>query len=324
MAYNREIYARARAEIEKRRRKAEDDRRKRHDEICLKFPEVLDCEKEMARTGAEAVKAIGLGEEADAFIEKISRLNLAAQKVRERVLTENGYPGDYLDTKYYCKKCNDTGYCGQRLCSCYHELVKKFAFEELEKASPMTVSSFDTFKLDYYPDKFDINCGVIPREHMKFTRDFCIKYAEEFTTKSRSLLMYGRTGLGKTHLSLAIAREVTKKGYSVIYDSVQNILSKIEKEHFNRASSAQDTLSAVCECDLLILDDLGAEFQTSFTTSMIYNIINNRILLTLPTIISTNLDNSSIEERYSERIASRIAGNYINLGFCGNDIRQLL
>lgn len=323
MPYSRDIYIKARNELQRRRTDAENERKRRHDEVCLKHPQILDYERQMAQSGADAIRAIGLGENADKFIEQISQANLKAQQMRRSVLTENGYSADYLDINYTCKKCEDTGYIGQNYCDCWHELVKKYAFEELSRSSPMTLSSFSDFRLDYYPSSLDAESGVVPREHMKNIRDFCQRYADEFSKSSRSLLMYGRTGLGKTHLSLAVAGEVTKKGYSVIYDSAQNILNKIEREHFSRNAVSEDTLGAVCECDLLILDDLGSEFQTNFTLSTVYTIINNRILLSLPTIISTNLDNRKIEEKYGERIASRIAGDYFNLGFCGKDIRQL-
>lgn len=323
MAYNREIYAKASSEIKRRRHEAEIDRKLRHDEVCLKIPEILEIEREMARTGAEAVKAIGLGSNADEYIEKISRTNLDAQAMRSKLLTDNGYPADYLDIRYTCPKCEDTGYIGQNYCDCYHELVRKYAFEKISGATPMKLSSFDDFRLDYYPSRLDAESGVVPMEHMRNIRDFCVEYAKDFSLKSGNLLMYGRTGLGKTHLSLAIAAEVTKKGYSVIYDSAQNILTRIEKEHFGRSDSSDDTLSEVCTCDLLILDDLGSEFQTNFTLSAIYTIINNRLLASVPTIISTNLENRKLEEKYGERIASRIMGSYVNLGFCGNDIRQM-
>lgn len=323
LAYSREIFAKAEEELRRRRAAAENERKARHDEVCLKFPEILEYEREMARTGAEAVKAIGMGKNAAEFIDRISKANLRSQELRKKILTDNGYAPDYLDINYTCKKCEDTGYNGQLRCECYHELVKKYAFDELNLSSPMKLSSFESFRLDYYPERIDPNTGVVPREHMSHIFDFCRSYANGFSASSRSLLLTGRTGLGKTHLSLAIAGEVTQKGYSVIYDSTQNILNKIEREHFNRAASSEDTLSAVCNCDLLILDDLGSEFQTSFTLSSIYTIINNRMLLTLPTIISTNLSSQALEEKYGERVASRIAGNYICLGFCGNDIRQL-
>ncbi len=48
--------------------------------------------------------------------------------------------------------------------------------------------------------------------------------------------MTGGTGLGKTHLSLAIANEAIQKGYGVVYSSVGNLVTKLENEHFGRES----------------------------------------------------------------------------------------
>ena len=75
-------------------------------------------------------------------------------------------------------------------------------------------------------------------------------------------------------------------------------------------------------CDLLILDDVGTEFSSSFYTSALYNIINGRLLAEKPTIISTNLNQKELIERYGEQIASRITGLFTPLVCCGKDIRQ--
>ncbi len=323
MAYSKNIHLKAKQVLAERKENAEREQKMRHDEICLKFPEILALEREMARTGAEAVKAIGMGADAQAYIEKISKTNLEAQAVREKILTENGFDKDYLKTKYSCEKCRDTGSHDGYICECYRNLTKSLAFEELSRSSPMQLCSFDDFRLNYYPERLDPETGVVPREHMGNILRFCQLYAKDFTTKSQSLLMYGKTGLGKTHLSLAIAGAVIDKGYAVVYNSTPNIMNKLEKEHFGKVQTNEDTMEMLSTCDLLILDDLGAEFQTSFTVSALYNIINNRLLSSLPTIISTNLDPKALEEKYTERIASRFIGTYINLGFCGNDIRQV-
>ena len=322
MAYNRQIYVKASQELRRRKEKAENERKQHHDEVCLKFPEILLLEREMARTGAEAVKAIGMGADAEEYIKKISEVNLKAQKRRKEILTENGYAEDYLETKYTCPKCKDTGYCGEYICDCFKQTAKQIAFDELNRSSPMKLCDFSSFKTEKYPNVLDPATGVVPREHMGAVLKFCMVYAEEFSLDSPSLLMYGKTGLGKTHLSLSIAKKVTEKGFAVVYDTVPNIMNKLEKEHFSRNYANAGTDELLFNCDLLILDDLGAEFQTSFTVSSLYNIINNRLLSGLPTIISTNLDPKEIEEKYTQRIASRFVGTYFNLGFCGNDIRQ--
>lgn len=323
MAYTRNIHQKARQILAERKDAAEREQKIRHDEICLKFPEIISLEREMAKTGADAIKAIGMGADAQDFIEKISKVNLKAQAMREKILTENGYDKDYLKVKYTCEKCRDTGSDGIYVCDCYKKLVKSLAFDELCRSSPMELCSFSDFNLTYYPERLDPETGVIPREHMGNILNFCKVYANDFTAGSPSLLMYGRTGLGKTHLSLAIAEVVVEKGYTVVYNSTPNIMNKIEKEHFGKVQTNEDTMEMLSTCDLLILDDLGAEFQTSFTVSALYNIINNRLLASLPTIISTNLDPKALEEKYTERIASRFIGTYINLGFCGNDVRQV-
>lgn len=323
MGYNKRIYIKAREELARRKQKAESEQKMRHDEVCIKIPEILRLEREMARTGAEAVRAIGMGADAQPFIERLSAQNLSAQARRKQLLVENGYDADYLKTHYSCEKCKDTGLDGEYICECYTRLAKSLAFDELSRSSPMKLSSFESFRTDYYPDRLDPNTGVVPREHMENIYNFCRLYAENFSASSQSLLMFGKTGLGKTHLSLAIAGEAVKKGYAVVYDSTPNIMNKLEKEHFGKGYSTQDTLELLTTCDLLILDDLGAEFQTSFTVASLYNIVNSRILSSLPTIISTNLDPKELEEKYTQRIASRFVGTYINLGFCGNDIRQI-
>ena len=97
--------------------------------------------------------------------------------------------------------------------------------------------------------------------------------------------MFGKTGLGKTHLSLSIASVALERGYSVLYDSVINFLRKIEREHFGKEHPETDTMELLLTCDLLILDDLGTEFDSSFYQSTIYNLINtrlNRVLLFFP------------------------------------------
>ena len=135
--------------------------------------------------------------------------------------------------------------------------------------------------------------------------------------------MFGKTGLGKTHLSLSIANEVLKKGYNVLYDSAMNYLNQIEKEHFGRDISGKDTLSVLLTADLLILDDFGTEFEKSFYVSVIYNIINTRLNRGLPTIISTNLYHEEILEKYGERIFSRLFTVYKSMEFVGTDIRLI-
>ena len=108
----------------------------------------------------------------------------------------------------------------------------------------------------------------------------------------------------------------------MLYNSAQNFFRELHNEHFGKSNTAAYE-AMMLECDLLVIDDLGAEFITSFTTAALYNIINTRMNMSLPTIISTNLSLTEIEKTYSNRISSRLIGEYMILMFDGNDIRQL-
>ena len=151
---------------------------------------------------------------------------------------------------------------------------------------------------------------------------YCQQYAEGFRPDSPGIFMFGATGLGKTHLSLAIAGVVAAKGYSVAYGSVQDLLRRIENEHFGRAEDA-GTLDTLLSADLLILDDLGTEFDSPFSRSTIYNILNNRISASKPLILSTNLLPEEIEGKYTPRIVSRLFTQLVQMRFIGRDVRQL-
>ncbi len=191
-------------------------------------------------------------------------------------------------------------------------LFGKLMTEKLNTDAHLTLSSFETFNLSYYVG----NDYFTMQKILNYTKE----YAENFSLNSDNILMTGDTGLGKTHLALAIANVVLQKGYSVLYDSVINILWNIEYEHFSYEHSS-DILNAVLDADLLIIDDLGTEQETKFYKSMIYNIINTRIVRNKPTIISTNMNYKDISARYDGKVASRLATLYKYLQFKGEDVR---
>ncbi len=226
------------------------------------------------------------------------------------------------DIRYDCPLCNDTGYIGGKICSCVKELAKQLAIAELCEEMPLNDCRFDNFDLNYYSESPDKD-GIVPRQRMTGIYELCKNYAEGFDPKKTgNLLFFGSTGLGKTHLTLAIVSCVIKKGFMPVYGSAQNLFDIAEKERFGGASDS-DGLQTMLTCDLLAIDDLGAEFSTAFSKSVLYNLINTRLLSHKPTVINTNLSVKEIEERYSPRIVSRLIGNYESRKFLGNDVRQL-
>ncbi len=311
---DREIFDMAHAILSQRRAKAIAENDRRIKEINEKIPEVKEINDALYNTGKQLIQIIteAKGTDVTAKIEQIKRNNIGAQQVAEQLLTVNNYPSDYLDIKYTCQKCSDTGYIGGNFCECFNQLTAKLTTAALNEKAQLTLSNFSTFSLDYYKG----NDYQAMERMLNFTRS----YAANFSRASESILIFGNTGLGKTHISLAIANEVLKKGYSVIYDSTMNILRDIEKEHFSHEKSTE-MLDLVCDTDLLILDDLGTEFESKFYNSAIYNIINSRLIKNLPTIVNTNMDFAALSVRYGGKVASRITTMYTCFEFKGDDIR---
>ena len=318
MAYSKETYKKAEQELAQRRSRALAERENHHRIAVETVPEILEAEEKMSRAGLATIKAVGMGAaDAKEYIQKLSEINLEAQAQRRLLLKSNGFPEDWLDVHYTCKKCEDKGFVSGIMCGCFKELLKSIEYEKLCSKLPVGNCRFDNFKLDFYPD----GAGTSPKKRMESVLNYCKEYAADFSRRSPSLLLYGKTGLGKTHLSLAIAGKAVEEGYGVIYSSAQNLFNKLEKDKFGKADA--NTEETILDCDLLIIDDLGAEFTTQFTVSALYNIVNSRELEGKPTIISTNLLPEQLTKAYGERIASRILSNYVMLYFDGSDIRQI-
>ncbi len=283
-------------------------------EIERKIPEFAEINAKLTGTIYELMKLMVSGKGCfDEKFAEIKKTNLNAQKMITDLLIRNNYPDDYLEPHFTCVKCGDTGFVNGNKCTCLAALTEKLAIDDLNSHSIISLYSFDSFDLSYYSgsDKNNMSCIL----------NYCKDYSKNFSLKSDSIFMRGDTGLGKTHLSLSIAKEAVEKGYNVAYDSIINYLSKIEKEHFGR--SDDDTLSKLLAVDLLILDDLGTEYPSPFYPSVIYNIINTRISRHFPTIISSNLTTDEFQSRYDDRVVSRLFGTYKYLQFSGNDVRQL-
>ncbi len=169
--------------------------------------------------------------------------------------------------------------------------------------------------------KYYSETGDNARRRMTAILKRCKEYVINFNPNtSANLLFMGQSGLGKTHLTLAIVSGVIEKGYTVIYGPCENLFSLIEREKFSGENKG--SYDAMINCDLLVLDDLGAEMTTTFSRAALYNLINTRMLSKKPTIINTNLTIKEIEERYTARVASRLIGSYNANKFLGDDIRQ--
>lgn len=306
MSYNSEYYAKAISIIKNRKKQRDNEYSAKLSALYEAIPELKKIEIELSNLGARAMNAALEGKSDELEILKQKSEALAAKK--NEILKS----ADLKAPENNCALCSDTGYVGGKVCECVSALAKELVFSDLSAKTPIANHTFEAFSLDYYEGE--------DKKVMTSIYNFAQDYAETFSKNSDSLLFLGGVGLGKTHISLSIINKVTEKGFGVVYDSAQNLFNKIEKEHFSYSGSSE-VIDAVLSCDLLVIDDLGTEFITSFTVSQLYNIINSRINGHLPTIINTNLDFSEIEKNYTPRVLSRILGNYKVKAFKGEDIR---
>ena len=319
MGFSKDVYESAEQILRGRRRNAEESANQRKEKLFLEFPRMKEIENSLATTAISAAKAVIGGKNAKEQLQNLHEKNRLLQLEYAELLKEAGYGSTYLEPQYFCNQCHDSGYLDGKTCDCLKQLLREEAYKRLNALAPLSLSTFDSFDLDFYPERSD-DGERSPKNMMQDIFFNCKRYAKEFSLASPNLLMQGNTGLGKTHLSLAIANEVIQRGFGVIYSSANGIIGKLENEHFGREESGgTDTL--LQNCDLLILDDLGTEFKSSFSISAVYNLVNNRLLLQKPTIINTNLGMNELQERYSDRFASRISGNYVRLPFLGRDNR---
>lgn len=316
MGYGNKTYQAACQELEQRKRQAEEQAelgRERFYELC---PRAKEIREEMAQNAAGAAKAVLAGGDVRAEITQMKERGLALKAEFSQLLEQHHFTEADVTPQYQCLLCRDTGFVDGRMCSCLKNLQRRIAYEKLSMSVPLENCTFESFSLDYFKDDDKT------RRQMEKVFRACQSYGEKFRADSPSLLFKGGTGLGKTHLSLAIAGKAIEKGFGVIYGSAQTFAVALERERFDRDMPEDgDTNAQLIECDLLILDDLGTEFPSAYVNAALYNIVNNRMLADKPTIISTNLSLKELEERYSQRFASRVTGYYGKLDFVGRDVR---
>ena len=240
---------------------------------------------------------------------------------KERLLVENGYPADYTRVKYSCEACGDTGFIGYRMCECAKKEIRKETVLSSGLGGLIDRQRFDNFSLDRYSDVAAAG-KISDRARMENNLERCRRFAESFSREDppTSLMLVGGTGLGKTHLSTAIAARVMERGFTVIYDSAANILSTIEKVQYGRMDPSDE--QAYFDADLLIIDDLGTEFSGKNISSALFTLVNTRLNRKKPMIINTNLDPMALEQRYEQRIFSRFFGDFNALPFVGKDARM--
>ncbi|MCR5041793.1 MAG: ATP-binding protein [Clostridia bacterium] len=322
MSYSPELRRRAQQIVDDRRVEAKTDADRREADFSALESRYAPLAGLIRKTAHSTVNALTMEPgKAQSFLEELSVKNLAAQEEVKKLLAEHGLPENWLEPRYTCPLCNDRGNAGGRVCVCYKTLLRELAYKDAGRITPFQKSSFDEFSLDFYPDRPTKNGRTSVRAQMASVFDYCKSYAENFRPSFDSLLFTGDPGLGKTFLSLCIADTVIDRGFTVLYAGCPDLADILNDARFGKG--ADDPTDLIADCDLFILDDLGAEFSTQFSQAALGSIISNRLAKNASTIISTNLTPAQIETKYPARLASRVLGEYRRMSFEGDDIRRL-
>ena len=319
MRTKNELYQEALRTVAARRQMARARAQDARTEAEAAIPALRHAEEEVRVRGIRCAMAGAAGKDRTAAAAALKE----AKQQLTALLAASGRPADALEPKFSCKLCQDTGSVEGRTCQCVRRVMQKLRREEIEALSSLSISSFDTMELRYYPNRMDEKLGEPVRSYMGTLLEDLKDYAQEFDHNSESLMLLGNAGLGKTHAALAIAGMVLEKGYDVIYVSSPDFFGRLEALHFGTdpAGEEETLLQTAAGADLLILDDLGTEFYSSFFISTLYSLLNNRIGAKLPTIVTTNItDGALLEKLYTEKISSRLS-SFVPCLFAGEDIR---
>lgn len=290
----------------------------------LKVPRLKEIDDAIASASVSQARKMLDGDETalSALKEQIA----SYRKERSDLLTRYEFPDNYFEPTYTCRDCKDTGFINGKRCHCFQQAAIDLVYTQSNLKNTLIQENFSTFSYDYYSDE-DINptTGMSSLATVKNAVEKCHEFIDHFDDPSclSNLYFYGDTGIGKTFLSNCVAKELLDSGHSVIYFTAFQLFDILSKGVFDKDEDAIATHQNIFTSDLLIIDDLGTELSSSFTSSQLFLCLNERILRKKSTIISTNLGMKQVADIYSERVLSRISSNYTIINLFGADIRIL-
>ena len=225
-------------------------------------------------------------------------LKLAALNAKEaELLRAMGLPSDVFQPRYQCEKCKDTGLLGeakQRFCTCYQQKLS------LKRKASSHLDGRETFE-HFDPSVFS---DAEQQKRVLSARALAENYAESFPKAARQNLVFmGPPGQGKTYLLNCVAHRVAERGFMVVKHTAYNLIDTLVSAFREGREAPPEFLRA----DLLCIDDLGTEpMMKNITREYIFSILNERQNANRNTVIATNLPYGELQERYGERVFSRL------------------
>lgn len=306
-------------EYARQRRQNETDQRRREQDAFARDPQIEALRAQSISLALESMRA-AMGE-----ADENKRRDIAAD-MRKRGLYINGeirrrlralgLPEDYLEERYRCPACRDTGYVGDapaRFCACFEKRLAAMGAERGPDGQ-----TFETFRETIAPEEDG------QRDQLAGARKMLEAFADAFPdTPYQMIVLMGAGGLGKSFLLNCVYERVTRREFAALRVTAFRMFEAMRKRHISAEADA-DEFSAMLETPLLLIDDLGTEpMMRNITVEYLFMLVNERVESGKKTFITTNLTYEQLQERYGERITSRLfdrsRGRAINLK--GRDLR---
>lgn len=317
--------------IEYQRQREADERalEQRRQEAAARDPRIA----ELADGGASLLRraarlVLTQPEEAEQAVRRAKEQAAAQREELKRRLSACGLPADYLEMRYQCPICRDTGFIAdpiQRHCDCF---VKRLNEKMYEGAglNGRTEQSFETFDEQFVPDTMVEGVGKTQRQIACLARDRCLRYAERYPNSPKpGLLLTGNSGLGKSFLLNSVARRLIERGYSPVKLTAYRLFEAMRGACFGDENKAGE-FERLMNAEILLIDDLGTEPMTrNITIEYLFSLINERTGGGRHTVIATNLTFEDLRGRYTERISSRLLdkASFEVVGLAGEDLRLM-
>lgn len=306
------------AQYAMQQQKNEQEEQRRRQEIQARVPQIMQLEQARHQMIMNSVRGAFSGVELSDAERQMAQYN---QKIAA-LLTQHGFPADYLAPVYRCALCQDTGYVydgpQRRACAC----LKKAYQERLSSENLAAEQTFFAFDETVFPAVPLPGTDVTQREYMAIVKQKCQAFAKNVPHGgTHTLLLHGGSGLGKTYLLNCVAEDARMRGIDTVFISAYDLLMALKNAFFSRGGEgAEEYFSAT----LLLVDDLGMEpLMENITVEQIYNLLSSRLQRGKYTAISTNLSRLELQKRYTERFTSRLLDVRLAMAipFLGQDIR---
>lgn len=308
-------------ELHQRRVENERQLNQRKNEVYKKAPRLKEIEEEMRFLNLKRIDQVINSEDFSGTLAQISKL----KKEQESIFHEIGIDESYLELKYFCSICKDTGIHERKACICRKRLLAQKLYDQSMIEERIKKENFSTFNANLFRKARQSNEDISPYENIVSIKRDLQNILSKKDKKLPNMYFYGKVGTGKTFMINCVAKELMDQGTPVLYQSSNDMLNFLNSYQFMYTEDKKEhkaKVDLIYDVDVLIIDDLGTEMVTDVTRSNLFEVINKRMVAEKTTIISSNIMIYDLQQHYDARISSRIMGEYTPLEFFGNDIRM--